>query len=252
MKHLTYCTILYITRSSTAAARRLSRASTAGGGGIVFEELLATVPAAGEADTRQRLERLLQLAVSSSLRTTLDTFRDDEDGDMEDVAKDVAMNIRNNKLDSQKIVEAVKVIDGGVEIDGDIVGGELKKLKEYTDDLEKEKARWKEEIAERKELLRNAEKNVRAVAAGELTITEDRKWTLSGEERLKLKKMSDAVRTAASQLEEAGSGAGAEVRLREISTSCVQRAEQRRLDSDKLGQAVRQLTARADTIGNKL
>ena len=55
---------------------------------------MATIPKKEEASSKERLEKLLQLAVSSSLRATVDSFKTDEDEDMELVAKDVSSSVR--------------------------------------------------------------------------------------------------------------------------------------------------------------
>ena len=48
------------------------------------------------------------------------------------------------------------------------------------------------------------------MASGEITISDEVKWSLSGEERLRMKKTSDACSSAVSQLE-AATGASLEV-----------------------------------------
>ena len=233
-----------------AAARRLSRASTMGA--ALFEDLLAAIPGEGEASTRERLDKLLQLVISSSVRSAVDSCKEEDDEDLEDAAKDVSMIVRNSKISEEVVSDVVKGIDEGVEIDGDTVGGELKKIRDYTKNLEEEGVKWKELLAERNEIYKNASKNAKAVSAGELCITDDMKWTLSSEERLRLSKITESCKAAVNQLDSAASSETVEVILRSISTSCVRQDAELRHNNDKLGSAVRQLTYRADEMANKL
>jgi len=240
-------------RSSVAAARRLSRASTMAGG-IPFEDLLATILPKEEASSKERLEKLLLLAVNSSLRTTVDSLKtgEDEDEDMELVAKDVASSVRRSKISEERLLEAAIILDQGVKLEGDLIGGELKRVREYTQRLEEEGAKWAEVVRERSELVKNADRNAKAVSSGEITISDEIKWSLSGEERLRIKKISDTCSSAVSQLEATSSGASLEVLLHDISTSCVRQKSYLKQDADRLSCAVKELTSRADTIGSKL
>ena len=58
----------------------------------------------------------------------------------------------------------------------------------------------KELIAERKEMFRNADRNLKAVQSGEITISDDVQWSLTGEERLKMKKLTELSKAAVAQL----------------------------------------------------
>ena len=58
----------------------------------------------------------------------------------------------------------------------------------------------KELIAERKEMFRNADRNCKAVQSGEITISDDVQWSLTGEERLKMKKLTELSKAAVAQL----------------------------------------------------
>ena len=62
---------------------------------------------------------------------------------MEDSAGDVAKTIRLSSHNQATLNDVVKTIDEGVKIDGDVVGGELKKMKEYSEQLEAEGVMWK-------------------------------------------------------------------------------------------------------------
>lgn len=238
-------------RSSVAAARRLSRASTMAGG-IPFEDLLVTVPPKEEASSKERLEKLLLLTVNSSLRATLESLKTDEDEDMELVAKDVASSVRRKKISEERLAEAEvsTFLDKGVKLEGEIIGGDLKRVREYTERLEKEGTKWAELIHERSELVKNVERNAKAVTSGEITINDEIKWSLSGEERLQMKKTSDTCSSAVSQLE--ATGAGLEVLLRDISTSCLWQKSNLKQDLKRLSCSVKELAIRADAIGNKL
>ena len=179
------------------------------------QDLLATIPPKEEASSKERLEKLLLLAVNSSLRTTVDSFKtgEEEDEDMELVAKDVASCVRRSKISEERLSEAAIILDQGVKLDGDLIGGELKRVREYTQRLEEEGAKWAEVVRERSELVKNADRNAKAVTSGEITISDEIKWSLSGEERLRIKKISDTCSSAVSQLEATNSGASLEVCL---------------------------------------
>ena len=109
-------------RSSQAAARRLSRASTVGGGGLPLEDLLATIPSQVEAEPRQRMERLLQLVVSSTTRDLAEAFRDHEDEELEEAAKSLRMKVRWDQIASTTVEEAVEAVGAGLEVEGEVVG----------------------------------------------------------------------------------------------------------------------------------
>ena len=235
-------------RSSQAAARRLSRASTVGGGGLPLEDLLATIPSQVEAEPRQRMERLLQLVVSSTTRDLAEVFRDHEDEELEEAAKSLRMKVRWDQIASTTVEQAVEAVGAGLEVEGEVVGGELKKMREYTGQLKEESDQWAKFLAERKEMLRNAKRNAKLVETGEISLGEETKWSLSSEERRDLDQIAANIKEASSQLEASRSEPGAEVVLRDITTSCVRlEAEQDRL-SQRLGEAVRQLHSRAESL----
>ena len=235
-------------RSSQAAARRLSRASTVGGGGLPLEDLLATIPSQLEAEPRQRMERLLQLVVSSTTRDLAEVFRDHEDEELEEAAKSLRMKVRWDQIASTTVEQAVEAVGAGLEVEGEVVGGELKKMREYTGQLKEESDQWAKFLAERKEMLRNAKRNAKLVETGEISLGEETKWSLSSEERRDLDQIAANIKEASSQLEASRSEPGAEVVLRDITTSCVRlEAEQDRL-SQRLGEAVRQLHSRAESL----
>ena len=235
-------------RSSQAAARRLSRASTVGGGGLPLEDLLATIPSQQEAEPSQRMEKLLQLVVSSTTRDLAEAFRDNEDDELEEAAKSLRMKVRWNQIDDSTVEQAVEAVGAGLEVEGEVVGGELKKVREYTNQLKQESDQWARFLAERKEMLRNAKRNAKLVETGEISIGEETKWNLSSEERRSLDRVAANIKEASSQLATSRSEAGVGVVLRDITTSCVRlEAEQDRL-SQKLGQAVRELHSRADSL----
>ena len=235
-------------RSSQAAARRLSRASTVGGGGLPLEDLLATVPGHQEADPRQRMEALLQVVVSSTTRDMAEAFRDHEDDELEEAAKSLRMKVRSKQLANSTMEEVVEAVGGGLEVEGEVVGGELKKMIEYTNQLKAESDKWARFLSERKEMLRNAKKNAKLVETGEISIGEETKWNLSSEERRNLDQITANIREATSQLEASRSQPGVEVVLRDITTSCVRlEAEQDRL-SQRLAEVTRQLHSRADSL----
>ena len=140
------------------------------------------------------------------------------------------MKLRSNKLANSTLEEVVEAVEGGLKVEGEVVGGELKKVREYTKQLKEESDQWARFLAERKEMLRNAKRNAKLVETGEISIGEETKWNLSSEERRSLDQISANIREASSQLESSRREAGVEVVLRDITTSCVRReAEQDRL-----------------------
>ena len=76
-------------------------------------------------------------------------------------------------MSEERLDEAAALLDAGVEVEGELVGGELKRVREYTEQLEREGNKWKELARERNELLKNAVRNAKAVASGEIAITAD-------------------------------------------------------------------------------
>ena len=235
-------------KSGVAAARRLSRASTAAG--LPFEDLLATLPSSKEANTRERLEKLLQLVVTSTSRDLVDAFRDHEDDELEEAAKNIRMKVKSNQMADSSIEAAVEALDQGVEAEGEIVGGELKKIREYTKQLEAENEDWKKFMSERKEMLRNAKNNVQLVKAGELAVEEDVKWTLNGEERRKLERVTEKINRATSQLQSANTDPRLEWVLRDITAGCVQAEAEQEKVSERLGQLARMVGSRAESLAN--
>ena len=236
-------------RSSIAAARRLSRASTMGG--ALFEELLGAIPGRDQANTQQRLEKLLQLVVSSSVRTTLEHMKEENNEDMEDSATDVSKTLRLSTINKDIAEDVVKMIDDGVEIDGDVVGGELKKMREYTEQLEAEGVRWKEMYAERREMYKNADRNAKDVKTGVISLNDEEQWNMTGEERLKLKRVTELCKAAVTQLSGISTTQDL-LSLRDIGTANVRQNKELKDNNDKLCLAVRKLTNRADSVAEKL
>ena len=237
-------------KSGLAAARRLSRASTAAG--VPFEDLLATLPSPQEADTKKRLEKLLGLVVSSSTRELAETFRDHEDEALEEASRTLR-KLRADQIAASSLEEAVKALEEGEkeEKENEVVGGELKKMRDYTKQLQIEGELWKRFMSERKEMMRNAKKNAELVKTGEISVEEDVKWTLSGEERRKLDRRTEKISEAYRQVQSANTDPGLEVVLRDISTSCVRAEAEQDKVSERLKEAVRRLGGRADSLAEK-
>ena len=90
-----------------------------------------------------------------------------------ELVKEVASSVRSSKMSEERLDEAAALLDAGVELEREVVGGELKRVREYTEQLEREGNKWKELARERNELLKNAVRNAKAVASGEIAITDD-------------------------------------------------------------------------------
>ena len=90
--------------------------------------MFITIPPKEEASSKGRLEKLLLLTVNSSLKTTLESLKTDEDEDMELVAKDVALSVRRNKISEERLrmkktidicssaVSQLKATEAGLEV----------------------------------------------------------------------------------------------------------------------------------------
>ena len=76
-------------------------------------------------------------------------------------------------MSEERLDEAAALLDAGVELEREVVGGELKRVREYTEQLEREGNKWKELARERNELLKNAVRNAKAMASREIAITAD-------------------------------------------------------------------------------
>ena len=86
-------------------------------------------------------------------------------------------------------------LEGGVQVDeGGVVGEQVRKVREYTEQLQKEGEKWKELIIERKEMVRNVERNARAAVKGEIVVGEEGRFSLSAQEEMMIKKLPSMVR----------------------------------------------------------
>ena len=229
-------------RSSAACARRLSRASTTGGG-IPLEDLLATVPPSNEASVQERLAKVVQLALASTVRGVVATMEEEEEGD---AARCVGASIRQVGVDSGVLERVTQRLEGGVEVEGAVVGEQVRKVREYTQQLQGEGQRWKELLAERKEMVRNVERNARAAAKGEIVVTDDQRFSLSAQEKTMLNKLPD-YKAAVQQLVEH------EDRVERSARAVASQAARLKRNFEEvegqLGQSVRKLLRRADTVG---
>ena len=232
-------------RSSTACARRFSRASTTGGG-IPLEDLLATVPPSSEATTEERLTKVVQLALASTVRGVVASLEEEEVGD---AATSVGVAIRQSALDSDVISSVAKKLEGGMEMGGVVVGEQVRKVREYTEQLKKEGQRWKELLTERKEMLRNVERNARAANKGEIVVTDEQRYSLSAQEKMMLKKLPN-YKAALEQL--AGHEDKVELSARNVATQAARLKRNLEMAEGNLGLSVRKLIKRADTVGGRI
>jgi len=232
-------------RSSAACARRLSRASTAAGG-IPLEDLLATVPSSSEATVEERLSKVVQLALSSTVRGVVASLEEEEEGD---AAKSVGAFIRQAGLGSEVVAKVAQKLEGGMVMEGVVVGEQVKKVRDYTDQLKKEGQRWKELLAERKEMLRNVERNAKAASKGEIVITEEQRFNLSAQEKMMLKKLPN-YKAAVEQL--AGHEDKVELCARAVATHSARLKRSLEMAEGQLGISVKKLIKRADTVGGRI
>ena len=192
-------------RSSLATARRLSRASCGAGGGVPLEELLSTIPGPDEGVTAgARLDHLVRLAVSCTARSVSASLEQAEEDELADAARSVAAGLRQAKFPEKVLAGVAASLEsgGGGDRPDQLVGEEVRKIRQYTQEIRKESQMWKDLYAERKEMLNKACRNYNAVKAGEIAIQEDEMWKLSEEERNKIIEVDQLILAAKSQLGE--------------------------------------------------
>jgi len=176
-------------RSSIACARRLSRASGTGcGGGIPLEDMLASVPLSDEASLQERLEKVIQLVITSTVRGVSHGLEDDVEGDL----GRISTLIRQKGTCSESIEKITPILSKGLDTDNEtVVGEQLMRIRNYTKQLEEEADVWKKLIKDRKDMVRNAEMNAKAALKGNIVIDDEQRFSLTACERNMLKKVSD-------------------------------------------------------------
>merc|ERR1712173_502752 len=122
-------------------------------------------------------------------------------------------------------------------------------VRDYTEQLKKEGQRWKELLAERKEMLKNVERNAKAANKGEIVITEEQRFNLSAQEKMMLKKLPN-YKAAVEQL--AGHEDKVELCARNVATQAARLKRNLEMSEGKLGLSVRKLIKRADTVGGRI
>ena len=235
-------------RSSAACARRLSRASGVGGGSIPLEDLLATVPDSGEATVQERLAKVVQLVLATTVRGVIDRL--DEEEEVGDIARSVGAVLRQTGVSSEVVERVARKLEGGVDqVEGGVVGEQVRMVREYTEQLQKEGERWKELIVERKEMVRNAESNARAAGRGDIVVGEDQRFSLSAKEKMMLAKLPNC-KAALEQL--AGHSDKMELSARAVATQTVRLKRSLEQVEEELGVAAKKLIKRADTVGGRV
>jgi len=236
-------------RSSAACARRLSRASgVGGGGGIPLEDLLATVPDKNEASMQDRLAKMAQLVLVSTVRGVVGGLAEDEE--VGDMAKSIGAIISQTGVGKELIEKVAQRLEGGVEVgDEGVVGEQVRIVREYTEELQKEGEKWKELIVERKEMVRNAESNARAARRGEIVVGEDQRFSLSAQEKMMIKKLP-SCKAALEQLK--GHREKMDLISRAVTTQTVRIKRSLEQVEGELGFAARELIVRADNVGGRV
>ena len=185
-------------RSSIACARRLSRASGTGcGGSIPLEDVLATVPHSDEASLQERLEKVIQLVISSTVRGVSQGLEDDVEGDLDRISALIRQKVINNDTIDKITPILCKGLDTG---NGSVVGEQVMRIRNYTKKLEEEADEWKKLVERRKDMVRNAESNAKAALKGDFVIDDDQRFSLTASERNMLKKVSSDQKDAIDQL----------------------------------------------------
>jgi len=186
-------------RSCIAQAKRLSRASSTFD--MPLDDLLGIVPKEDEASVRERLDKVVQLVLNHTVRSVSKSFEDEEVGDL---LKSVGTKLRQSKLSEEALANVSKTIENGnlvKENEANTVSSKWKEVNDYTKLLNDESDNWKKLISNRKDMVRNAEKNAQSVSKGDIVVTDDQKYSLTAKEKQTLN-MSPEIKNAIRQLEE--------------------------------------------------
>ena len=83
-----------------------------------------------------------------------------------------------------------RMLEGGVEVKLlDTMGEEAREVREYTERLRREAEHWKVVNQERRRMVKNTEKNARAVEKEEIVVDEEQRFRLTVQEKAALGKI---------------------------------------------------------------
>jgi len=179
-----------------ATARRMSRASGMGVG-IPLPEMLSTVPGPEEASVKERLEKMVNLVVNSTIRQVGAGVEEDSVG-LEEAVKEVGSHLRREKVSDDVLssVASKLEVEGGLDVvEGQVIGEARRKVLANIENHKQEHKRWKELFLERKEQSKRAESIAKDAAEGKLRIEAEQRFQLSKEERDALDQMPDGTKT---------------------------------------------------------
>jgi len=181
-------------RSSVATARRMSRASGMGVG-IPLADLLCTVPGSEEASAKDRLEKMVNLVVNSTIRQ-VEAGVEEESGGLEEAVKEVGSFLRREKVGEAVLGSVAPKLEGGLDVvGGEIIGEAKRKVLANIENHKQEHKRWKELTRERKEQNIRAANLAKDAVEGRLKIEAGQRFQLSKEERDALDKAPDGTKT---------------------------------------------------------
>jgi len=181
-------------RSSMATARRMSRASGMGVG-IPLSDLLSTIPRPEEASIQERLEKMVNLVVNSTIRQ-VEAGVEDEVGGLEEAVKEVGSSLRREKVGEDVLRSAASKLEGGLNVvEGEVIGEAKRKVLANIENHNQEYKRWKDLLLERKEQNKRAASIAKDASQGRLRIEAEQRFQLSKEERDALDQMPDGTKT---------------------------------------------------------
>jgi len=181
-------------RSSMATARRMSRASGMGVG-IPLPDLLSTVPGPEEASVKERLEKMVNLVVNSTIRQ-VEAGVEEELLGLEEAVKEVGSSLRREKCSEDVLASVASKLEGGLDVvDGEVIGEAKRKVLANIENHKQEHKRWKELFLERKEQNKRAGSIAKDAAEGRLRIEAEQRFQLSKEERDALDQVPDGTKT---------------------------------------------------------
>jgi len=233
--------------SMVGCAKRLSRAS--GVQGLPLTDLLATVPTEGEAGIEKRLERVIDLCVSATVRQVIASCEEDEE--LEETARSVGTVLRQDGLGGEVVSQVASKLGSSKLCSDkmDKVGNERSNLLAYTDSLGKEHGDWKELIKERKSQLRNHDRQARKAASGDLVIGDDQKYNLTANEKASIKKVPNYLEAVNKIIKHRQKQ---EVQSRALAHKVALIKERLDQEGRSLSSATKELIALADECGGRL
>lgn len=152
--------------------RRQSRSMCAG---ISFEDQINAIDPG--TSTFDRLQRLLQICASTSLRNICSEIAEDSDNDFNETINDVCVEMRKKSFPQNTaettLVRAAELIDDMTHTSSKkkVLPSRVRMIREYTKKLEDEADCWKHQLEQRREEYLRCRAENKAVARGEKRIS---------------------------------------------------------------------------------